>query len=97
MKERVAIFIDGSNLYHSLKKLGLADKLNFKRLIEELLRKRELVNAHYYIAQLDFKTNPKKYWKHQKFINKLKKIPKFKVILCTCNNCKRGRRFCPNN
>lgn len=88
MEERVAIFIDGSNLYHSLKRLGIVDKLNFEKLIDELLRGRELINVYYYIAQLDFETNPEKYWKHQKFLNKLKEIPKFNIILCTLRKIK---------
>ncbi len=81
-KERVSIFIDGSNLYHSLKALGEV-KIDFKKLIKELSKDRILINAFYYIAPLDITTDKKKYWKHQKFLAELEKIPDFKVILCT--------------
>lgn len=80
-RERVSIFIDGSNLYHSLKTLKI--KVDFERLIKELSKDRILINAFYYIAPLDITTNKEKYWKHQKFLSELEKIPGFKVILCT--------------
>lgn len=85
--ERVAIFIDGSNFYHSTAKKG--KKVNFQRLINELIGDKKLVNVYYYVAPLDFETNPKKYWKHQKFLNILKKIPKFNVVLCNLKKLKK--------
>ena len=33
--ERVMVFIDGSNLYYSLKDLGV-EKLNFRKFLQEL-------------------------------------------------------------
>ena len=81
-KERVSIFIDGSNLYHSLKSLE-GVKIDFEKLIKELSRNRILTNAFYYIAPLDITSNEEKYWKHQKFLAELEKIPGFKVVLCT--------------
>lgn len=81
-KERVSIFIDGSNLYHSLKALeGI--KIDFEKLVKELSKDRILTNAFYYIAPLDITVNEEKYWKHQKFLSELEKIPGFKVVLCT--------------
>ena len=47
-KERVSIFIDGSNFYHSTKKLKIAEKINFQKLIKELVGDRELINVYYY-------------------------------------------------
>ena len=85
-KERVSIFIDGSNFYNSTRRKY--KKINLQKLVDELLRGRKLVNAFYYVAPLDFKTNPKKYWKHQKFINVLRKIPKFNVVLCNLRKVK---------
>ena len=78
-KERISIFIDGSNLYHSLNKV----KIDFEKLIIELTKNRILTNVFYYIAPLDITSNEEKYWKHQKFLAELEKIPKFKVVLCT--------------
>jgi len=81
-KERIAIFIDGSNFYHSSKKLNVVDKINFQKLINELVGNRELVKVFYYNSSLDISVNPKLYWKQQKFFNVLRSIPKFEVILC---------------
>ena len=80
-KERGSIFIDGSNLYHSLKRLGV--DIGFDKLIMDLVGERFLVNVFYYIAPLNMAFNPEKYWKHQKFLERLRKIPKFNVVLYT--------------
>jgi len=88
-KERVSIFIDGSNLYHSLKKLKIVNKLNFQKLVNELVKNRELIKVFYYNASLDLGVNSKVYWEQQKFFDVLRKIPKFKVILCKLRKVKR--------
>lgn len=62
-KVRVAIFIDGSNFYHSTKRLNVVDKINFQKLINELVGGRELVKVFYYNAPLDISVNSKIYWK----------------------------------
>lgn len=53
--ERVSIFIDGSNFYHSVKDTWDFEDMdiNFKKLIEELVNKRHLVSIKYYNASLD--------------------------------------------
>lgn len=86
--ERVIILIDGSNFYYSTSKKG--KRINFERLIKELIGIRTLVNVFYYIAPLDIKVDPKKYWSHQRFLDKLRQIPKFKVVLCTLKKIKTG-------
>ena len=81
--ERVAIFIDGRNFYHSTKNLEKKGcEIKFQKLINELVGNRELVNVFYYNALLDKNYNLEKYNKHKKFLDDLKKIPKFKVVLC---------------
>lgn len=92
-KERVVIFIDGSNFYHSTKKLKIADKINFQKLINELVGERELIKVYYYNASLDLGANPKIYWDQQKFFNILRKIPKFDVILCKLRKVKRDGKI----
>jgi len=92
-KERVAIFIDGSNFYHSTKKLKIEGKINFKKLISESLGDRELMNIYYYNASLDLGANSKIYWEQQKFFNMLRKIPKFKVILCKLRKVRRNGKI----
>jgi uncharacterized LabA/DUF88 family protein len=92
-KERVAIFIDGSNFYHSTKKLKITDKIDFQKLINELTGNRELVKIYYYNASLDLGANHKIYWEQQKFFNILRKIPKFEVILCKLRKVKRNGKI----
>jgi len=87
-KERVAIFIDGSNLYYSLKDLRLR-KVDFKRMLGALTKNKLLISAFYYNASLNIKVNPKTYWEQQKFFNELRKIPDFNVILCKLREHKR--------
>ena len=90
-KERITIFIDGSNFYHSTAKKG--KKVKFEKLINELTRNRELINVFYYVAPLDYKTNPKKYWSHQRFLDRLRNISKFKVVLCTLKKVENNRKI----
>ncbi len=80
-REMVSIFIDGSNFYHRLRELDI--EIDFRKFISELLEGRELVNVFFYVAPLDISYNPLKYWKHQKFLDQLRKIPLFNVVLCT--------------
>jgi len=87
--ERVSIFIDGSNFYNSMLALNILGKVNFQKLVNELTGNRELVNAFYYVAPLDFETNPERYWKHQRFLSMLRVIPKFNVVLCTLKKIKK--------
>lgn len=85
-KERLMIFIDGSNFYYSTAKKNT--KIDFEKLAEELSQERELVGVFYYVAPLDIERDEKKYWKHQKFIDMLNEIPKFNVVLCTLKKIK---------
>jgi len=80
--ERVSIFIDGNNLYHSLNRIK-AGKIDYQKLINELIGTRILINVFYYIASLDITSGEERYWKHQKFLSELGKIPGFKIVLCT--------------
>lgn len=84
--ERIAIFIDGSNLYHSLKSIG--EKIDFKKLINGLVGSRELVSVLYYTASLNIQEDDKRYWEHQRFLDELRKIPKFNVVLCNLKKIK---------
>ena|SRR3989344_7119853 len=84
--ERVIILIDGSNFYYSTSKKG--KRINFQKLVNELIGNRLLVNVCYYVAPLDIEIDQKKYWSHQRFLDKLRQIPKFKVVLCTLKKIK---------
>lgn len=85
-KERIIILIDGSNFYYSTAKKG--KKVNFTKLINELTDNRELIECCYYVAPLDIEANEEKYWAHQRFLDKLRQIPKFNVVLCTLKKIK---------
>lgn len=58
--KRVAIYIDGSNLYHSVKK-GFSCKINIEKLCKRLAGKNSLMKINYYIAVIDRLSNPKMY------------------------------------
>ncbi|MBU2616516.1 MAG: NYN domain-containing protein [Nanoarchaeota archaeon] len=80
MSERILILIDGSNFYHSTSKVGI--KVNFEKLIKELIGSRKLVSVNYYVAPLDINADKEKYWAHQRFLKILEGIPGFRVFLC---------------
>ena len=79
-KERVAIFIDGSNLYHNMKRYNLHTK--FEDLIKKIETKREVIDVFYYTALLEESINKEKYREHKQFLDKISKISNFHVVLC---------------
>jgi len=50
-QERIALFIDGSNLYNAARALGF--DIDYKRLLELFASKGHLIRAFYYTALLD--------------------------------------------
>jgi len=80
-KQRVAIFIDGSNLYHNLRRYNI--KTKFEEIIKKVETRREIVDIFYYTALLDKSIDENGYKNHKKFLDKIKKIPNFNVVLCT--------------
>lgn len=97
-KEKVIIFIDGSNHYNLLKNLfnnlkSLKD-FNFEFFIKKLVGDRNLVRVYYYTAPLDWKKDKETYKKQQKFFAKLKEIPNFKLVLCRMQKVKIDGKIC---
>jgi uncharacterized LabA/DUF88 family protein len=92
-KERVAIFIDGSNIYHNLRNL-FSDKkpfdFNFEKFVKYLVKDRELLKVYYYNAPLDITLNKEKYIKQQKFFDKIQRIKDFVFVLCRMQKRKVG-------
>ena len=89
--ERVVILIDGSNLYHILKKMFPYNKLidfSFEKFINFIKQNRKLVRTYYYTAPLDWKKDAVKYSKQQQFFEKLEKISNFKLVLCRMQKVK---------
>jgi len=90
-KERIVIFIDGSNHYHLVKGLVPNKRpvdFKFKKFIDFLSKDRKLVRTYYYTAPLDRTLNEKSYIKQQKFFDLLRRIPDFKLILCRMQKVK---------
>ncbi len=79
--KRVAIFIDGSNLYYSLKHLFGHAQLDFRKFVAKLSEGYELYRTYYYNASLDQSTNPETYRKQQSFFNHLRELPYFEIRL----------------
>jgi len=61
-KERVAIYIDGSNLYHKLKDLGVPNttSFNYSGLCDKLARGREVISYRYYVGAIRAKVGDAK-------------------------------------
>lgn len=80
-KERVCIFIDGSNLYYNLKRINktIADFLDY---IPIIINNKKLVFVFYYDALLNVGISKKAYWEQQRCFEILRKIPKVKFVLC---------------
>ena len=78
--QRVAIFIDGSNLYHNLKRFNI--KTTFEEIIKKVETRREIVDIFYYTALLDKLIDEKSYKEHERFLDKIEEIPNFHVVLC---------------
>jgi len=73
--ERVMIFIDGSNLYHSLKSFFKRTDLDIGKLSNKLLEKRSLIRIYYYNAKVGLKEEPQRYRDQQRFFASVNAIP----------------------
>lgn len=81
MDERVAIFIDGSNLYHALRdNIGRTD-LNFSEFALKLAGDRRLIRTYYYNLQQDLIRNPDGAREQLDFLNILRTMPYLEVRL----------------
>jgi uncharacterized LabA/DUF88 family protein len=73
--ERVMIFIDGSNMYHSLKHFYKRTNLDIGRFCQKILNKRRLVRIYYYNAKVGQKEEPQRYKDQKKFFAGVEAIP----------------------
>ena len=78
-KIRVAIYIDGSNFYFSIKKTFKC-KIDIEKFCRKIVDNDDLIKINYYIAPVLQESNPKMYADQQSFFEKLKKIDKLKII-----------------
>lgn len=81
MSERVVIFIDGSNFYHSLKDKYGRSSINFAKLAVQLAHQRTLVRTYYYNASVLQADGEDRYRAQQRFFQGLRKLPYFDLRL----------------
>jgi len=85
LHDRVAIFIDGSNLFYCLtQEFGRLD-LDYHEFVKELTRlageNTRLVRVYYYDAPVRREHDPQRYKKQQRFLEYLRELPQFRVEL----------------
>lgn len=78
-KVKIAIYIDGSNLYFSIKKT-FDCKVDIGKLCHKLVGNNELVKINYYIAPVEQFSNPEMYAEQQSFFERLRKIEKLNIV-----------------
>ena len=83
MENRIAIFIDGSNLYHALRSNLKRHDLNFTDFTSRLCGSRDLFRIYYYNVLQDAAQWPEGYREQQEFLGILRKTPYLEVRLGT--------------
>ena len=78
---RVAIFIDGSNLYHSLEENCARFDVDFAAFADKLCNGRRLFRTYYYNIERDQDRNPQAYQDQQKFFSALHNTPYLEIRL----------------
>ena len=78
---RVAIFIDGSNLYHSLQENCHRFDVDFAALGQKLADGRDLLRVYYYNVLREPDRDPQAYQDQQKFLTALYNTPYIEVRL----------------
>jgi uncharacterized LabA/DUF88 family protein len=81
MENRIAIFIDGSNLYHALRSNLKRHDLNFTDFTARLCGSRRLFRIYYYNVLQDQVQWPEGYREQQEFLDILRKTPYLEVRL----------------
>jgi uncharacterized LabA/DUF88 family protein len=79
--DRVAIFIDGSNLYHGLRSSFGRHNLNFAEFAGKLCGPRRLFRTYYYNVLQDPTQRPDTYREQQEFLDMLRKTPYLEIRL----------------
>lgn len=85
MSDRIAIFLDGSNLFYCLTTEFNRLDLDYRRFVEELTKQAgenaRLVRVYYYDAPVRRENDPQRYKKQQRFLEYLRELPQFRVEL----------------
>ena len=74
-QERIMVFIDGSNMYHSLKKYFNRTDIELGKFCNKLIGKRRLIRIYYYNARVGRKEEPERYVHQRKFFDGVSAIP----------------------
>jgi uncharacterized LabA/DUF88 family protein len=69
------IFIDGSNMYHSLKAYFKRTDIDLARFNQKLLEKRHLVRMYYYNAVVGKQEEPERFKDQEKFFKSVAALP----------------------
>jgi uncharacterized LabA/DUF88 family protein len=81
MDDRVAIFIDGSNLYHGLRGSFGHHNISFSEFANKLCGVRRLFRTYYYNVLQDQTQKPDGYREQQEFLDILRKTPYLEIRL----------------
>jgi uncharacterized LabA/DUF88 family protein len=81
MDIRVAIFIDGSNLYHALRSNFGRYNLNYAKFTSKLCGERRLLRIYYYNVLQDPSQRPDVYREQQEFLDILRQTPYLEIRL----------------
>ena len=73
--DRVMVFIDGSNLYHSLKNHFKRTDIDMGKFANKMLERRRLIRIYYYNARVGRKEEPERYRHQQAFFDSVTSIP----------------------
>ncbi len=79
--DRVAIFIDGSNLYHSVQNNFGRHDINFTEFANKLSAGRRLFRIYYYNILQDPSQYPESYREQKEFLDVLRKTPYLEIRL----------------
>jgi hypothetical protein len=69
------IFIDGSNVYHSMRANFGRRNIEIGVFCNKLVGRRRLIRAYYYIAEVGKQEEPERYERQQKFFHEVSLIP----------------------
>ena len=80
-EDRVAVYIDGSNIYHSLRTVANRTSLDFLAFARKLAGGRRLHRIYYYNALIDQVREPDRYREQQRFLHALQRVDYVEVRL----------------
>jgi len=79
-RERIMIFIDGSNVYSIAKNMGcIPNEQNYQNLILKLTGQDKLIRVYFYTAMPDQSKERESYRKTRGFLNRLEQLPCFEI------------------